>query len=462
MVRATSTTGTLKEFQTMFDHAKQQRDAAREIFLRALQATTVAAAVERSVQCDGNTLRAAGRAYDMGRYSEICIVSIGKAGATMFDAIDALLPPTLKRSVVISAPAPPQRMSADVQYFRGGHPEPNAASIAAAQAALDAVTHCADDALVLFLISGGASAMCELPLSGSAALEDVVLLNRLLIGSGASIAEVNCVRKHLSCVKGGRLAACAGTRDKITLLVSDVPDNALDALGSGPSLPDSSTVADCLEVLTRYCLPERLPTSIRRCIDDGLEESPNAEHLAFRDATTAVLLENSTFLEEAARTAIAMGYSVHVDCSCDDWDYEDAAKYLLSKLDSLRETGKKICLLSGGEVTVRLPEVHGVGGRNLQFCLYCAVEKLAPGTTVLGAGTDGIDGNSEAAGAVVDFTTRLRGEQIGLQIEAYLHGFDAYHYLAPLGYAIATGPTGNNLRDIRMLLWEEPASESVG
>jgi glycerate 2-kinase len=446
----------------MLDQAKRQRDAAREIFLRALQATTVDAAVERGVRCEGNTLLIAERAFDLDRYSEARIVSIGKAGATMFDAIDVLLPLRLKRSAVVSAPAPPQRMSADVQYFRGGHPEPNAASIAAAHAALDAMTGCADDALVLFLISGGASAMCELPLSDSITLDDLVLLNRLLIGSGASIAEVNCVRKHLSRVKGGRLAALAGAREKITLLVSDVPKDSLDALGSGPSLPDKSTVADCLEVLARYSLRERLPASMRQCIDDGLEESPKDEHLAFRNATTAVLLENGTFLEEAARGAIALGYNVHVDCSCDDWDYADAAEYLLSKLDGLRETGEKICLLSGGEVTVRLPEVHGVGGRNLQFCLYCAAQELSLGTTVLSAGTDGADGNSEAAGAVVDATTKLRGEQIGLHIGAYLRGFDAYRYLAPLGYAIATGPTGNNLRDVRMLLWEDPGSESGG
>jgi glycerate 2-kinase len=446
----------------MLDQAKRQRDAARDIFLRALRATTVAAAVECGVRCEGNTLLIAERAYDLDRYSEACIVSIGKAGATMFDAIDALLSMTLKRRAVVSAPAPPQRMSADVLYFYGGHPEPNEASVAAAQAALDAVTHCADDALVLFLISGGASAMCELPLSDSVTLDDLVLLNRLLIGSGASIAEVNCVRKHLSRVKGGRLAAHAGARDKITLLVSDVPDNALDVLGSGPSLPDSSTVADCLEVMARYSLRERLPASIRQCLDDGLEESPKAEHVAFRDSTTAVLLGNGAFLAETERIAIALGYAVTVDCSCDDWDYEDAANYLLSKLDGLRESGKKICLLSGGEVTVRLPEVHGTGGRNLQFCLYCAARKIAPGATVLSAGTDGVDGNSPVAGAVVDATTKLRGEQIGLHIEDYLRGFDAYRYLAPLGYAIATGPTGNNLRDIRMLLWEDPDSESGG
>lgn len=441
----------------MMDTAERQVEAARDIFFRALAATTVVSAVERGVRCDGDKLSVAGRSYDLTEYDEVCIVSMGKAGATMFDALDALLPETLRRSAVVCAPSPTQRMSADVLYFHGGHPEPNADSIAAARAAIDVLNRCSNDALVIFLISGGASAMFDLPISGNITLNDLVLLNRLLIGSGASIAEVNSVRKHLSRVKGGRLAAYAGTREKLTLLVSDVPDNALDALGSGPSLPDSTTVADCLDVLTRFGLRAQLPTSIQRCLEKGLDESPKAGDAGFRNAAVSVLLSNTTFLEQAERVAKDLGYTVAVDCSCDDLDYEDAANYLLAKLASLREHNKKVCLLSGGEVTVKLAEDSGIGGRNLQFCLYCASGELAAGTTVLSAGTDGVDGNSKAAGAIVDATTRQRGEQVGLKIDAYLEGFDAYNYLSPLGCTIETGPTGNNLRDIRILLWQDPA-----
>lgn len=439
----------------MIDPAERQRNIAREIFLRALDASTVAAAVTRSVQCDGDLLIVAGRTNDLTRHSEACIVSIGKAGATLFDAIDALLPSTLKRRAIVSAPSPPLRRGVDVRYFPGGHPEPNAASVDAARAALHAVSACADDALVLFLISGGASAMCELPLSDDVTLEDLVLLNRLLIGSGASIAEVNCVRKHLSRIKGGRLAAQAAGREKLTLLVSDVPDSALDALGSGPSLPDNSSVADCLAIVTRYALLDRMPRSIQSLLNAELEESPKSTHPAFRNATSSVLLGNGTFLEQAERIAREMGYQVKVDNSCDDWDYVDAANYLLTELETLHRPGTKICLLSGGEVTVRLPESPGMGGRNLQFCLHCAASDLPVGTTALSAGTDGIDGSSPAAGGVADATTRQRGEQNGMDIETYLSRFDAYNFFAPLGDTIVTGPTGNNLRDLRMLLWED-------
>jgi glycerate 2-kinase len=438
----------------MIGQAKRQRNAAREIFFRALDATTVAAAVSRNVRCDRSSLFVGGRTYELSRYSEVCIVSMGKAGASLFDAVDVLLPPTLKRNAVVSAPAPPQRMSANVRYFCGGHPEPNAASIDAARAALDAVSACAEDALVLLLISGGASAMCELPASDSVTLDDLILLNRLLIGSGASIAEINCVRKHLSCIKGGRFAVQAGTREKITLLVSDVPVNSLDALGSGPTLPDSTTVDDCLAIIARYALRDKLPQLIQALLAAGLDESPKPEHTAFCNAASVVLMDNATLLEQAADAAHAMGYHVEVDSSCDDWDYADAANHLLAKLETLRGRGKKVCLLSGGEVTVRLPQPHGTGGRNLQFCLHCAATNLAAGTTILSAGTDGIDGNSPAAGAVADATTRIRRSL--KEMETHLRNFDAYNFFARLGDAIVTGPTGNNLRDIRILLWEDP------
>jgi hydroxypyruvate reductase len=168
-----------------------------------------------------------------------------------------------------------------------------------------------------------------------------------------------------------------------------------------------------------------------------------------------VLLGNATILQNAERIARELGYDVDVDSSCDDWDYEDAAKYLLAKLATMRGAGRKVCLLSGGEVTVRLPREPGIGGRNLQFCLFCVVQDLMDGTTVLSAGTDGIDGSSGGAGAVVDGTTDLRGEEMGLRMDEYLRRFDAYRYLEPLGDAIVTGATGNNLRDVRILLWED-------
>ena len=442
------------ENATTTDAAEQQRNTARAIFLRALDASTVAAAVSRSVQCDNNLLTVAGRTYDLTRHSEACIVSIGKAGATLFDAIDALLPPTLKRHAIVSAPAPPQRSSADVRYFPGGHPEPNAASIEAARAALDAITACADDALVLFLISGGASAMCELPLSVAVTLEDLILLNRQLIGSGASIAEVNCVRKHLSRIKGGRLAAQAGTREKITLLVSDVPDNALDALGSGPSLPDNSTVADCLAIIARYALHDRLPPSIQSLLTADLEESPKPAHPAFRNATSTVLLGNNTVLEQAERIARELGYEVYDRQhlrrlglrrrrAASPDKARNPAQTRRQNLPSLRRRSHRPS-----------PATPGTGGRNLQFCLYCAASDLPAGTTVLSAGTDGIDGSSPAAGAIADATTRHRSEYNRLAIETHLRRFDAYNLFAPLGDAIITGPTGNNLRDLRILLWE--------
>lgn len=433
--------------------AAEQRELARSLFMQALAATTVPAAFARHLRADDTALHAGDRSYHLSRHDEVIVLALGKAGATMFDAFDALLPNALRRRAVVSAPFPPQRKSSGVQFFAGGHPEPSQASFDAAQAALGLLADAAANALVVFLISGGASAMFELPIDPRVALADVIMLNRLLVGSGASITGINAVRKHLSRVKGGRLALAAGTREKLTLLVSDVPDGALDALGSGPSLPDSTTSADCRELLERHSLLEQLPEAWRIAMHDGIAETPKPGNPAFTHAQALTLLDNAAMLEEAARRAQAHGYHVVIDNSCDDWDYNDAARYLLDRMRALQaQHGGKLCLLSGGEVTVKLPASPGSGGRNQQFALACVAAGIADGVTVLSAGTDGIDGNSPAAGVVADASTRSRAEAAGLAVEEHLSGFNAYPLFAQLGDAIVSGPTGNNLRDVRMLL----------
>lgn len=433
--------------------SQAQRDLARSIFVDALSAATVPAAFARTMHRTGATLHAGNHAYELPRYDELIIVAVGKAGATMFDAFDALLPGDTPRRAVVTAPFAPRRISANVQFFAGGHPEPNAASLQAAQASLDLLAGAAQNAIVVFLISGGASAMFELPFAADITLEDVIALNRALVGCGAAITEINAVRKHLSRVKGGRLALAAGTREKLTLLVSDVPEGALDALGSGPSLPDTTTSEDCRNILTRYALTERLPPAWRTAIQGDIPETPKPHDPAFANAQTLTLLDNAAMLHEVSRIAEAQGYRVVIDNRCDDWDYADAATYLLRRLHELAiEHVGRLCLLSGGEVTVTLPPTPGAGGRNQQFVLACVTAGIPEGVTVLSAGTDGIDGNSPAAGAVADATTPRRAEAEGLSIADHLAHFDAYPLFARLGDAILTGPTGNNLRDLRILL----------
>ena len=429
------------------------RQLARQIFAEAMAATTVETAYARALTLHGNTLVADGQSYDLTSFSSIQIVSIGKAGATLFDAVRSLLPRSLPVRAILSALAPPKQMGAGDLYFHGGHPLPNAASLDAAEAALELLNTADSETLVIFLVSGGASAMFERPVSSSITLPDLIELNRQLVGSGASIRQINTVRKHLSAVKGGRLAAAASHATKLSLFLSDVPDETLDALASGPTLPDSTTLHQCRAIVTEYRLESSVPQSIRDALSGALDETPKTGHPAFRNAHNVVLLDNAALLRAASNAAQRLGFEVVIDNSCDDWDYEEAASYLLQRAEGLASQRKRFCLLSGGEVTVRLPANPGAGGRNQQLCLFAArALQGSEDMTFLSAGSDGIDGNSPSAGCVADETTWHRAQEKGLAPERSLQAFDAYPVFSALGDSIITGPTGNNLRDLRILL----------
>jgi glycerate 2-kinase len=331
---------------------------------------------------------------------------------------------------------------------------PTAESIRAASAILNLLEGQTAASLVIFLISGGGSAVVEKPIDDEISLDDLVETYGALVHSGAPIAEINAIRKHLSAVKGGRLAQAASPAQLVSLLVSDVPDQSLDALASGPTMPDSTSVDDCYRIAEKYGMLAQLPASVRELFERrALEETPKSDDLAFHGSRWWTLLSNQTAIEQAKLAAERAGFSVGIDNSCDDWDYALAADYLLGKLRELKRQSpsEKMCLLSGGEVTVKVTN-GGVGGRNQQFALACAERIAGEGITVLSAGTDGIDGNSPAAGAVVDGTTATRVLAEGRDLRGALEKFDAYPLLSALGDVIEIGPTGNNLRDLRILL----------
>lgn len=488
---------------------EKNRDAAEAIFRRALADCSIEQALERRFEEIVN-------GEDLDRVRQIRIVAVGKAAVPMLQATLALLerrpPPAASRNAakgreasqipqapeirgVLIAPSRPAVLPSGFQFFAGGHPLPNQASIDGARAALDLLSGLeAPRTLCLFLVSGGASAMMELPLDPAIPLADTIGLYRELIYSGASITEINCVRKHFSAVKGGRLALAARSSRALSplvsgftsVLVSDVPPGHLDALASGPTLPDTSTVAECREILDRYHLLPRFPPSVRRFFErEPLPETPKPGSFPSRSIT---LLTSDDLAGAARRHAEALGYHAVIDNTCDDWEYRDAARYLLDRLRDLRRTHPRLCLISAGEVTVSLPssaangshtsnedDVHinkveqrqpiGLGGRNQQLALYAA-SLLGPpdaATVVLSAGSDGIDGNSAAAGAIIDDRTLLgpteRSERSGslrsklhAEAEQALEHFDASPLLERLGSTLVTGPTGNNLRDLRILL----------
>jgi glycerate 2-kinase len=345
----------------------------------------------------------------------------------------------------------PQSLPATIKFFPGGHPYPDQASFAGAAAALSMLQDSAEDAFCIFLISGGASAMMELPLDPTISLDDTVAFHRALVGSGATIVEMNCVRKHFSAVKGGRLAVAAGTAQKISLLLSDVPPAHLDALASGPTIGDPTTVAQCREILARYNLLERFPPSVRNFFTStNLPETPKPNEL---NSPTWKLLDSDELARAAQNYATALGFHAVIDNTCDDWAYDAAADYLLNRLRELRRTHPRVCLISCGEVAVRLPASAGRGGRNQHLALDLAAKFRAEDApiAILSAGSDGIDGNSPAAGAVLDANT-LNTDRRRLAAVGVLQVFDSFTWLNAIGATIVTGPTGHNLRDLRILL----------
>jgi hydroxypyruvate reductase len=430
---------------------RQMRGAAREIFWHALAEASISKGFARHVHCERGVLRVCEDLYDLQAYARVLVVSIGKAAHAMVEALAQHVGESSLEGIVACSVEPAAQVRG-FRYFRGGHPTPNAESIRAAGAIRTALETQTAASLVMFLLSGGGSSIVEKPIDDEISLNDLIATYRALVLSGASIAEINAIRKHLSSVKGGRLAQAAFPAQQVSLLVSDVPDKTPDALASGPTMPDSTSVEDCYRIAENHGLLPQFPTSTRELFErHALEETPKSDDQAFHRSRWWTMLSNQTAVEEAKAAAERAGFAVHVDNSCDDWDYERAADYLVKRLRDLRKESQQVCLISGGEVTVKVTN-GGVGGRNQQFALACAAKIARENITVLSAGTDGVDGNSPAAGAVADGTTLARAQSSGLDTRAALEKFDAYPFFSALGDAIDTGPTGNNLRDLRILL----------
>jgi hydroxypyruvate reductase len=436
---------------------RRMSETAREIFASALKNASIDNAFARNVHCERRILRIGDDLHHLDSYQRIFVVSIGKAAHTMVDALAAQAGSSFEGIVASSVDATSQMRG--FRYFRGGHPTPTAESIAAAAAILKSLGSLDATALVIFMISGGGSAIVEKPVESDISLADLSAAYKSLVHSGAPIAEINAIRKHLSAVKGGRLARAAYPAQQVSILVSDVPDATPDALASGPTMPDSTSIHDCERIALQYDLIEQFPKSVADLFRQrALEETPKSDDPAFIRARWWTVLSNQVAIDQAAIAASRAGFAVEVDNSCDDWPYEEAAAYLLKRLRELRSNVSRVCLISGGEVTVTVRN-GGIGGRNQQFALACAEQIAGDDITVLSAGTDGIDGNSTAAGAVVDGSTMLRADKLlnssqsGAQaIQQSLSSFNAYPLLSAMGDVVETGPTGNNLRDLRILL----------
>jgi len=462
-------------------------ESATHIFTGALEACNIATAFDRRIKFEGNRMQrllpdGSGPAtIDLSSYKRVFVIALGKAAAPMLDTLLERMKRRKGLRGICCTNQLPKRRNWRFRYFEGGHPLPNEDSFAAARATLAMLRKAKKDTLIFFLISGGGSALFDLPIDPQITLEDAIDFHQSLLASGAPISEVNTLRKHFSAVKGGRLAIAAPEALKVSLLLPDVPLRSLDALSSGPSSPDHSTVAEVRDLIAKYGLAEKFPARVRAFFErTDLPESPgnkgwrppflpklqrritaaatmSGEDEAFRDSVFEILLSSHDLVENAKLQAQKAGYFTVVDNSCDDWDYADAANYLQQRFNELRKAHERVCLISVGEVTVTMNRTPGAGGRNQQFALACALdlekyplERL----TVLSAGSDGIDGNTRSAGAIADPTTVARARSFGFDPEESLAGFNACPLFTALGDAVMTGPTGQNLRDLRLLIAE--------
>jgi glycerate 2-kinase len=429
---------------------------ARLIFKETLAAIDIPAVMQRKVCVEGVMLHCGDVKVDVRAFSKIRVVAIGKAAHAMLEGLRLTLPSDFQFEGVASAPTAPQRPLRGIKYFVGGHPIPNAESLRAAEAILQLLATSDETTLVFFLLSGGGSALTELPLDSRLTLQDVQLFYRTLVTCGAPIAAMNAVRKHISAVKGGRLAAAAGRATKITLAVTDVPAGHESALASGPSLPDPTTSADVARVLTEFKILEHLPASVRACVEESARrETPKENDPAFTNAYFVMLMGTDDLFHPAHFVSEAKGFFTCCDNTTDDWDVERAAEYLLEQLSALQaaNAGRRVAIIADGEVSSPVTG-DGIGGRNSAFVLACVENIVGRRVAVLSAGTDGIDGNSAAAGAVADGETLARAMAAGLHPADAFRRSDAFTFFAALNDAVVTGPTGNNLRDLRILLSE--------
>jgi hydroxypyruvate reductase len=440
------------------------RRAAMRCLERALRAADPAAAVRRVVLLEADALTVADQKYDLRQVRTISAVGAGKAAATMASALEGILGDRLTAGIV-SVKYGHGVATSRVEVREAGHPLPDAASVAAADAVLALADRAGEEDLVCVLLSGGGSALLVAPSEG-ATLDDKLAVSRLLLSAGAPIGELNAVRKHLSRIKGGHLARRIAPARIVTLALSDVLGNPLDVIASGPTAPDRSTYTEALDALGRRgvmdAAEKAAPHAVARLRDGAAgrhPETPKPGDPVF-ERTQAVIIGDLAQAVRAAQTASEdQGYATVVLGDAVEGEAREVGAALGRRArDALdgRYGPLPVCLLQGGETTVTV-RGSGKGGRNQEVALGAALEVVGlPGTLVLAVGTDGTDGPTDAAGAVADGWTLERARRLGLDPLEHLDRNDAYPFFAALGDLIMTGPTLTNVNDLMMAFVDRP------
>jgi hydroxypyruvate reductase len=431
---------------------------ARSIFHAGLDAVEPETAIYRSCKREADNLFIGDKTYDLSKYENIYLIGAGKAASPMAFAMETLLDDRLSGGVAVVKYGHFSK-SNRIKIIEAGHPVPDENGVKGAESIMQIAIQAGENDLVICLISGGGSALLPFPAPGIT-LEDKQETIKILLSCGAAINEINSIRKHLSGIKGGRLAQAAYPASFISLLLSDVVGDDLDVIASGPSVPDSSTYQDCMEIITRYGMIKKLPDSVLRHLQNGLAglvpETPKPQDPVFSKTGNLIIGSNMDAIRSAKIKAQNLGYNTLILSSMIQGETREVARVHAAIAKEIRKTGQPLsppaCILSGGETTVTLSG-NGKGGRNQEFALAAAIDIDGHENIVIfSAGTDGTDGPTDAAGAVADSTTITRASGKRLHAFEYLSNNDAYHFFHSINDLVITGPTLTNVMDLRIIL----------
>lgn len=452
------------------------RIKVNKIFLAGVESVTPEKLIPSIMKRTEDTLLIGDNSYSLSRYNHVYILAAGKAAAAMAREVERIIGDRITKGVVITKLEQDEsvkssnktryntnstyvnmvqslRLNPRISLFEAGHPIPDAEGVKGTREMVQIARQANENDLVICLLSGGASAlMADYP-EGST-LQDLRDTNELLVKCGADIEEINSVRKHLSGVKGGQLAKLIHPATTVSLILSDVVGDRLDVIASGPTVGDGSTFADAWRVVQKYSLQNKLPSSIlahlKRGLADEVMETPKPNDSIFNGVKNIIVGNNSRALQNASKKAKEMCFKTFVVTDKLMGDYTDVANFILKTIDRHKQltTRESLCLLFGGEPTVKVTG-NGLGGRNQQLALYLLTKiDSLKNTTILCAGTDGTDGPTDAAGAVIDSESAVIASQKGVCAEAFLRNADSYHFFQKAGGHIFTGNTGTNVMDI--------------
>jgi len=440
------------------------RSEAERLFQASVERVNPYEAVRRFVRLDGKKLILGEEVesrieLDLDKYAQIFLVGGGKATAPMAKAMEDLLGGRLDEGIINVKYGFTEELSL-TETIEADHPLPDRNGVDGTKRILDLLHAAGESALVFSLISGGGSALLPQP-AGQITLEEKQSVTKRLLKCGANIDEMNAIRKHISSSKGGQMARAAYPATTINLMLSDVVGDKLDVIASGPFVPDKSTFEEAWGVFEKYRIIDDIPDSVRRHLQEGLElaipETPKEGESVFESVHNFVIGSNILALEAASEEAEKIGYNSLILSSMVEGETREVARVHTAIAKEILNTGRPVsppaCIITGGETTVTI-RGEGLGGRNQEFCLAAAMDltELAPRVVVLSGGTDGNDGPTPAAGAIVDPLTVKRGEQTGMSAAEYLGNNDSYHFFEKTNELLMTGPTKTNVMDVRIIL----------